>query len=65
MSTALCVFSRLFVWSAVSPKRDAALLTRVMTGVVVGPDCASAWLDGVAGDQSDRWAAVGWRELAP
>jgi len=33
MATAMCVFSRLFVWGAVSPKRDATLLTAVMQQV--------------------------------
>ena len=33
MATAMCVFSRLFVWGAVSPKRDGVLLTQVMTQV--------------------------------
>lgn len=33
MATAMCVFSRLFVWGAVSAKRDAALLTQVMVKV--------------------------------
>ena len=33
MATAMCVFARLFIWGAVSPHRDAALLTRVMQQV--------------------------------
>src|SRR5206468_10057708 len=33
MATAMCVFSRLFVWGAVSPQRDAVLLTVVMQKV--------------------------------
>jgi transposase-like protein len=33
MATALCVFSRLFVWGAVAPARDTTLITRVVQQV--------------------------------
>jgi transposase-like protein len=33
MATAMCVFSRLFVWGAVAPTRDTALITQVVQHV--------------------------------
>ena len=33
MATAMCVFSRLFVWGAVAPARDTALITQVVQQV--------------------------------
>jgi hypothetical protein len=33
MATAMSVFSRLFLWGAVAPQRDTALVTQVITHV--------------------------------